>query len=179
MDDSVEWRPVVGYEGLYEVSSLGEVRAIDRIVPRRTAEGLVAVHRRGGPLAEQFDREYRRVALSRDGRTKAYFVHCLVAEAFHGPRPPGHEVAHRDGVRPNCAASNLRWLTRRENHAEKRRHGTAQTGERNPNRKLTQLQVDEIRQATGSIYTVGARFGVSGCTIANIRRGKTWKTAKD
>ena len=74
-----EWRPVVGYEGWYEVSNLGRVR---RMRPsRNTHVGRVLVQslRRKG--------SYRVVSLSKENEVHSRFVHCLVAEAFLGPRP--------------------------------------------------------------------------------------------
>src|SRR3546814_17137740 len=44
-----------------------------------------------------------------EGQRKNFEVHRLVCEAFHGPAPDGQQAAHKDGVRTNCYASNLRW----------------------------------------------------------------------
>src|SRR3546814_8935831 len=49
-----------------------------------------------------------------EGQRKNFEVHRLVCEAFHGPAPDGQQAAHKDGVRTNCYASNLRW--RSEEH---------------------------------------------------------------
>lgn len=110
MDQSTErWMPVVGYEGHYEVSDLGRVRSLQRLGIRgqRVRERyLVVTPNLNG---------YLRVALYRGGQSRSFNVHTLVATAFLGPRPDGHEVCHKDNDRANPAASNLRWGTRSSN----------------------------------------------------------------
>lgn len=111
-----EWRPAVGYEGLYEVSSIGRVRSIDRIVPDgRRFRGAM----RRCPLSHG----RRMVKLSKRG-PKLFHVHVLIATAFHGPRPPGQEVRHLDGDALNNCADNLAWGTKSENTLDQVRHGT-------------------------------------------------------
>lgn len=111
------WLPVVGYEGSYEVSSLGAVRSIDRIDNR----GSRALGRRLRPDATASG--HLRVTLSRDGKTRRFFVHRLVLWAFVGCTPPGMEACHNDGDPTNNAVSNLRWDTKSANAQDRRRHG--------------------------------------------------------
>src|SRR3546814_19306228 len=72
-----------------------------------------------------------------EGQRKNFEVHRLVCEAFHGPAPDGQQAAHKDGVRTNCYASNLRWATPASNTADKYGHGTILRGARD--RKSTRL----------------------------------------
>lgn len=116
-----EWLDIPGYEGLYQVSSLGRVRSLDRTVvssngvPRRL-KGLVlkqAVASHG----------YATVSLHRN-KAKSHTVHSLVANAFL-TRPDGPlEVCHDDGSKLNNAAVNLYWGTRADNSRDQVRHGT-------------------------------------------------------
>jgi hypothetical protein len=123
MGMSVEnWRAVVGFEGLYEVSDLGHVRSLNRIVNSfpgltRVAQGrLMRLQpRRSGHLC---------VGLCRDGRRRLVNVHRLVLEAFVGPCPDGMECCHNDGDATNNRVENLRWDTRSENFLDRGRHGT-------------------------------------------------------
>lgn len=112
-----EWRPVTGYEGVYEVSSFGRVWSVPRILSDgRTAGGKI--------LAPAFDSHgYLMVALARDGKTRSRKVHRLVLESFAGACPPGLEGCHGDGDRTNNALSNLRWDTRSANQSDVVRHG--------------------------------------------------------
>ncbi len=107
------WLPVPGYEGLYEISDLGNVKSIPR---RRTRGGLlsVTIGKRG----------YPKVSLCKDGRQSTHEVHRLVAAAFIGMSPEGQEVRHKDGDTLNPRARNLEYGTRSENNLDAVRHGT-------------------------------------------------------
>lgn len=110
---SEDWRPVVGYEGTYLVSSLGRVLSAPR---RRTT---------GGVLKQKISkRGYPAVNLVLKGKQATHEVHRLVAAAFLGPRPNGLEVRHFDGNPVNCQLGNLSYGTRSENNLDRLRHGT-------------------------------------------------------
>jgi hypothetical protein len=95
------WKPVVGWEDHYEISDWGRVRRI------------VHQHRSGG---------YPAVTLSAPGQaTKRVRVHLLVLEAFRGPRPYRCEALHGNDIAYDNRAVNLRWGSRRENLADRRR----------------------------------------------------------
>ena len=116
-----EWRSVVGYEGYYEVSNLGHVRSVDRLVEWNGTKKLIkGSTMRGTPKVGS---GYRQVKLSKDGKGKTLVVHRLVLEAFVGPCPPGAEGLHWDDDKENNALSNLRWGTRRENLLDRVRNG--------------------------------------------------------
>ncbi len=118
-----EWRPVVGWEPYYEISSRGRVRAIPRVCIRRNGSPM--------PIAERLLKPYRTppmgylaVKLKADGRKVGYRIHVLVLEAFVGPRPEGFVACHADGDHDNNVPSNLRWDTQQGNIDDLRRHGT-------------------------------------------------------
>ncbi|MCA4754789.1 HNH endonuclease [Mycolicibacterium fortuitum] len=120
------WLPVPGFEGLYEVSSLGNVRSVDRVVVGGPY-GLPQT-RKGRVRKPQTDHGgYHRVMLYRDGRPgESHGIHKLVALAFHPDGWfEGADVRHLDGVRTNNASSNLAWGTRSENERDKIAHGTS------------------------------------------------------
>lgn len=152
------WRPVVGFEGRYEVSDLGGVRNC------RTGKGL-----RPGRSANG----YLSVALGR----KSKLVQHLVAGAFIGPRPPGMLVCHNDGSRTNNRAANLRYDTYAGNSADTERHGTRMRGERYSTAKLTDDSAREIRRLRGIVpqSALAERFGVSPAAVQAVHDGRTWK----
>lgn len=118
-----EWRPVVGYEGLYEVSNLGRVRGLDRIIANNRP-GTTRTWR--GRILRQTIRDtgHRTLHLARDGHPRARGVHCLVLEAFVGPCPPGMEACHNNGIPNDNRLTNLRWDTRLANMLDRITHGT-------------------------------------------------------
>jgi NUMOD4 motif-containing protein/HNH endonuclease len=115
------WRPIPGYVGAYDVSNLGRVRSVDRVITRMTKRGPVPARLRGRVLRTNRTRGgYLTVTLG--GRT--VYVHALVLSTFVGPRPAGKQAAHWDGDRSNNRLGNLRWASPSENNLEKARHGT-------------------------------------------------------
>jgi hypothetical protein len=140
---------------------------------------VVTTRRRTRLLVGTTSGKYRCLMTNRDGRAQHYYVHALVCEAFHGPRPNGLEVRHLDGNRANNAASNLAWGTSRENQADKAMHGTSAAGSRNPMAKLTEQTVYEMRryrQDFGLPYKqIGAMYGVSTMTAYRAVEKQSWK----
>jgi len=116
-----EWRPVVGFEGSYEVSSLGRVRSVARTVTRSGHPFRVAARvlkpwtMKGG---------YPAVTLRSDGKSWSRAVHALVLQSFVSPRPDGMDACHEDGDPLNNVVTNLRWDTRSGNMQDALRHGT-------------------------------------------------------
>jgi len=116
-----QWKPVYGYEGIYEVSSHGRVRSVDRTVTYsggrvRRLKGKV----RRTPLNQD---GYQVVKLCIHGKCQTRYVHSLVAESFIGARPEGMEVCHSDGNKTNNHVANLRFGTSSDNELDKVRHG--------------------------------------------------------
>jgi len=109
-------------------------------------------------------------------------VHRIVALAFHGPCPPGMECCHLNGKKQDNRAVNLAYATRKENHAHKHRHGTAQRGEKSNGALLTDDAVRDIRRAIiqgFSMAELGRKYGVSHSTVWLVVKGKTWKHVID
>lgn len=104
------WKAIPGYEGLYEVSDLGNIRSL----PRSTTSGRIIkphISRQNG---------YAYVSLSKDNVQRTARVHVLVMSAFN-PRPKkaGYDsqntIDHKDGNKANNRLSNLEWCTQSEN----------------------------------------------------------------
>lgn len=167
-----QWKPVVGYEGLYEVSDHGRVRR-----PLNYGKS------RGGPvagriLAIRMDKYgYPYLTLANAGAQKTCLVHHLVMAAFLGPRPEGLQANHIDGRKENNTPQNLEYVTHAENMRHSARLGLTSSGEKHPSAKLSEVSVRIIRLLKGKLSQVkiGELFGVSHNTIGHIHNGKTWK----
>ena len=120
---SEQWKPVPGYEGMYEVSDYGNVRSLDRTITYRDARRARV---RGKPLRPGLsgDDGYELVALSKNGRPITRHVHRLVLETFVGLPPLGMECRHLDGDQLNNNLTNLAWGSKVENAQDQIRHGT-------------------------------------------------------
>ena len=111
------WLPVPGYEGKYEVSDQGRVRALDRVDTRgRRRAGKVLAIRRA-------QSGHGTVCLHDGGRWQV-LVHHLVLLAFVGPRPDGMEGCHWNDDPADNRVENLRWDTRSGNIQDSVRNGT-------------------------------------------------------
>lgn len=170
------WKPVVGYEGLYEISSHGRVRS-NHASPRRASPFLKDANLRG----------YRMVMLCKgDGtKPKSALIHRLVALAFLGEPPPVKRptVNHKNMDKADNRVENLEWLS----HADNNRHAQPSIkhckGIDKPSNKLTEDQVREIRKRYVP-YVVGIdqlakEFGVSGPTIHSIIHRRKWSHLDD
>lgn len=117
-----QWKPVVGYEGLYEVSTLGRVASVQRIVQRRNGtpcsvpEKILAhyIHRKKGTVM---------VSLSRDGKASTQEVAPLVLRAFKGCALDGQVCCHYNDVSTDNRLDNLRWDTVAANMHDRTRNG--------------------------------------------------------
>jgi hypothetical protein len=116
------WRAIIGYEGLYEVSDLGRVRSLDRIIAQRDGRSC---RYRGKVLRPQpaTDGGYYKVRLSNCGVGKTHYTHRLVLDAFIGAAPDGMECLHGNGDPADNRLANLRWGSSSDNQLDKVSHG--------------------------------------------------------
>jgi NUMOD4 motif-containing protein len=152
------WKPVAGYEGLYEVSDAGRVR-----------RGAVLQ-----PIA--YGGGYLKVNLWKKNKCRPSPIHALVLEAFVGPRPAGQYGCHNNNIPGDNRRWNLRWDTPKANSADQIKHGTKRLADRHHNAKLTSDAVREIRATTkrGTGVILAKKFGVTDGTISMVRSRKIW-----
>lgn len=171
------WRPIPGFNG-YEVSDLGRVRSLDRIVrfkftSRRYPKGRDDNRRvKGRILRHKWGSGYAMVLLTNQ---TPFHVHRLVLLAFVGECPLGKIGRHYNDDRRDNRLVNLVYGTRRDNWNDAVRNGGARLGERNHFAKLTEDAVRDIRKSKDSYATLAMRHGVAKATVLNVRNGRGWR----
>lgn len=176
------WLPVPGFEGCYEVSSMGRVCR----VPRPMKKGGMSERRALSPSSDS--KGYPMVTFSVEGARYPRRVHRLVLEAFSGPCPEGMEACHNNGVRTDNRIDNLRWDTRAENMKDVYRHGrppiprqVKQRGARRWNAVLSEERVVEVfrqRRKGKSQALIAREMGASVNAINLVLQRKTWAHVK-
>ena len=179
MKHEEEWKPIKGYEGLYEVSCLGRVRSFPRNMcmrhPRNPKYKLEFV-KQGRILKPKNQNEgYSRVSLCKDNIIHTALVHRLVADAFI-PNPKKLPlVNHKDENKKNNHVENLEWVTARENLMY---NGAAKKRARCHWHPVIQMTLDgNFIKRWDYIRQAATFYGIRESAIYSVCVGKT-KTAK-
>ena len=156
------WKPIVGYEGIYWVSNLGNFKNKNRL--RRP------VKRKDG---------YFHLKLRKDGIEKMMLTHRIIAEAFLFRPSDAVEVNHLDGNRSNHCLINLEWCTRNQNQKHAYKYlGKSAKGMKNSRAVLKPNDVKIIRSFRINPKTkmiLSKVFGIRPESINNIMNFRSWK----
>ena len=166
------WKDIEGYEGMYQVSNLGKVRSLDRLVPAACAlskgNQVVNYLRKGKILTDHWAGPkgcgYKYVALSKGDKPKNFSVHRLVARAFVQNPNNLPEVNHIDEDKSNNRADNLEWVT----HIQNEHHGTKiERAARTRHRKAVEA-LDEHGNVVGTYDRIADAAKALGLDISTI-----------
>lgn len=190
-----EWRDIVGYEGLYQVSNLGNVKSLGKnqhfpLFCKGNNKGdktlMTPVWRKERLLTNVVaGTGYYCVGLRKNKKPKYSHVHRLVATAFIPNSENKPQVNHIDSNRLNNCVSNLEWCTQSENtlHAWKfgaLKYATPKTFVPNPKFSDEQiLEMIKIKKETGCANKIIAtKFGISRRCVDRIVRGEAYSWVK-
>lgn len=183
------WKDIPGFEGMYQASTFGRIRSLDRSILVEKRGKLFPVKLKGRLLnfAKKINGAgyyncYLGLYVSRD-------VHRLVAETFLIRPSDKHQVNHKNCNKLDNSVENLEWVTPFQNIQHMLKNGRLEqhrksmsiknSGEGNPKAKLTIEVVKRIKRAFIAGYPtefIGKMFGVTGSTIRHIRTNKTWRS---
>ena len=169
--DREAWRDIPGYEGRYQVSTIGNIRSVDHVINCVMGKTGTAYQKRVKGRLKKPTTAKTGYFVVNLGHADLKYVHELVALAFLGERPAGAYICHGDGNPKNNAVDNLRYDSQSENNRDKLRYGGTM-------RKLTAEDVQAIREAFGNGENrrdLARRYGVSGTMIGYIVNGRCFK----
>ena len=163
-----EWRDVVGYEGLYQVSDQGRVKSLERKLP----------HWRGGEQIKKerilnpgIDRDgYLKLNLCAGGKTRTFFVHRLVCQVFHENPDNKPQVNHINEDKTDNRACNLEWCTCKQNinHGSRNERVAKALG-----KPIGQYKLDgQLIKVWPSAYMVERQTGFSQACIWGVANGR-------
>lgn len=172
--DIEEWKDINNYEGLYQVSSFGNIRSLDREVVYGDKSKGEYHNRKGQLLKPTLSGGYKTVSLS----GKTFTVHSLVGEHFLD-KPYGDFVLnHKDYNKENNFYKNLEYVTQGDNVRHNYVAGNANIGVKQKDAKLNKKQVIEIKRLLETDISqnkIAKQFNVSPTTITDIKKGRKWK----
>lgn len=175
------WNHIKGFEGCYEVSNLGSIRSVTRIIAQKNGKSKKI---NGRILKTQhYPNGYQYVCLSVNSICRNILIHRLVAEHFVDNPFNKPEVNHKDLNKNNNVYSNLEWCTHSENHkhlynsGKINKHFVSNEGVDNGRSLLSEEHVIEIANLLKNgqrRIEIARLFNVSKSTIDKIAIGKNW-----
>lgn len=171
------WRQVLGYEGYYEISNLGRLKALRRKVRHRSAKSGWCIRKeRIKSSRPMCDGRYF-FTLFKEGIAITKGRSVLICEAFVSPNPGELWVLHKNGDSTDDRPENLYWGTPKDNANDRGRHGRTTHGEAHWCSILKEEDVKEIRRLRGKVRQkdLAKRFGVTQPAVSFIQLGKGWK----
>ena len=160
------WKPIEGYEGIYDVSNLGRIRAYPRVGSQTSKIRLMT-------LATDKD-GYKRVSLSNNSKKRRFSVHRLVAKAFI-PNPEGKpQVNHKNGRKDQNNIENLEWVTQSENT----KHSFRVLAQPPNKTNCRKVRCVELNRVFSSIVEASEATGAGRSEIGKVaRHSPRYKTA--
>ncbi len=180
------WRNVKGFEGIYQISSFGRLKALERFFIKKnsSSNGRKAVYKEENirPLGWQ-PFGYKKINLSKNGVTTHITIHRLVAQHFVLNDNPKiyKQIGHLDNNPKNPKWNNLKWETQKMNIQYAVECGRFRTGSENNKTKLKESDIPIIRKLILdgiSAINIGKMFNVSHQPITQIKYNRTWKHIK-
>lgn len=183
------WKDIVGFERMYQVSNLGRVKSMGKIIyksngVRQTFSERILKPGRGS-------HGYYGVALYNKGMGETHLIHRLIADAFI-PNPDNKPmINHIDSDKTNNSISNLEWVNGKENsnhasvrgrmrrnHNQRINYRLSKIGELNPMSKLSNADVKNIKRLIPFMKQkdIANIYNINATVISNIKNNKRWNS---
>ena len=148
------WKPVLGYEGFYEISNLGQIKSLVK-----KQKKIIKNCENGAG--------YFVVTLCRNGKRRMASIHRLVAEAFI-PNPKNlPQINHKDGVKTNNLIENIEWCTAKENMNHAWDTGLNSVEKLGTTKKVAQIKNGKTIKVWESLSSASRELGIIRTSISN------------
>lgn len=174
------WKDLVGWEGYYQVSTCGNVRSVDRSVPRKIHGQEFNLTIKGRDMSIcQTSNGYPFLMLGKGNKKKSFMVHRMVALTFIPKKEGFPNVNHKNGIKSDNRVENLEWSNKSHNAHHAIKLGLVKNhSEQHVFAKLKNDDIPNIRASMLSYIKLGKIYGVSGSAIQHIKEGKVWRHVK-
>lgn len=169
------WKPIIGLDGHYEISSIGRIRKL-------YFRNGTACFKLKSPIilkTRKTKAGYITWGHKKNKKGSYIFVHSMMLIAFVGPRPKNMVAAHLNGNKTDNRIENLKWVTQKENQSHRKIHGTFYFGQQMSHSKLKNSDIKKIfKDYNVNGFTqkqIGQKYGISRSAISLILLKKTWK----
>lgn len=172
-----QWRPIKNYEGIYEISNLGNVKSLARTIIKKDGKKQTFKERILNKRHNGYG--YYQVGLNSKGKRVYFYIHRLVGEAFIDNPNDLPQINHINGNKEDNFVNNLEWISAKDNTIHSWKTGLSKGRENHGMSKLTNNEVLEIRKKylskNYSQRKLAKEYSVSQKTIYNIINKKQWK----
>lgn len=161
------WKAIKGFEEQYEISNIGNLRSIDRVV-KHSVDGFTRKYKGTKKNIRLTTDGYFKCNLKKDGKRFDFRVHRLVANAFIPNTENKPIINHKNGIKTDNRVENLEWCTSSENitHAIENRYIKT---------KLTDEEAIDIFNSVLSTRKLGSKYNVNASIIWRIKNKKAYK----
>ena len=167
------WKDIPEYEGLYQISNMGNIKALFRESYQNGRWGKALVRFPERILKQETKKSgYKYVGLCKNGVMKNYIVHRLVLLAFNGKS--NLQCNHKDGIKSNNNINNLEYCTSKENLLHCINVLGKKRGEKTKASKITEKQVKEIREDSRILKEIAVDYNITLQAVHLIKKRKTW-----
>lgn len=174
------WKKIKDLEGFYEISNLGNVKSISRVVNSSVQKCGFRIIKEKIKQSQDNGKGYKQLYVQVNNKRKLFYIHRLVAQSFL-PNPENKpQVNHINGIKTDNRVQNLEWCTSNENRKHAVDNNLMKKGENHSKSKLTEKDILAIRR----LYRINPRFnktniakklGVRDTTIHKIINNQRWK----
>lgn len=174
------WKPIKGYEGLYEISSLGRVKSLERYV---VFKGVKHLRKERVLKSGKNQYGYLYVVICNNNINKHKLIHRLVAETFIPNEHNKRTINHINGIKTDNRIENLEWCTHKENIQKAWENGLYKISEKqringktrgkNNNKPVVQLDLEnKVIKVWDSITEASNTLNINATAISNCARTK-------